>query len=458
MTNRYSKYIKEVQLIGEILLLNISYFLVYILTVDQVGTIFRSAYFEPYLFFNIAWIISAFFIKIHDESRVASFERVVRKLLNALGFYLILIFAFLGIKNGAYDKLFVFYAYCVTSTGIGLFNIAFVLFLKYYRKVGYNYRNVVIVGYGQIATNLRKYFTYNPELGYRFMGYFDNESSNSVVRGKVMDAMEMAKVMEIDEIYCVLPYLDYNEVQQLTKFAEDNFIKIHAIPDFRGFPYKKIEVQLYDVIPVLNFPPQPLDDHLNRVLKRFFDIVVTGFLSVLVLPWLIPLIAILIKLDSKGPIFFKQLRSGINNEPFVCYKFRTMEENETSDRKQATMSDPRITGIGAILRKTSLDEIPQFLNVLKGEMSIVGPRPHMLKHTEEFSRQVDKFMLRHYVKPGITGLAQAKGYRGETNTHYKLKNRIKLDRFYVENWSLLFDLKILVATFLVMLKGDKNAY
>ena len=458
MTHRYSKYFKEINLIGDILFLNVAYFLVYFFSIGEFDTLFRSAYFELQLFFNIAWIVSAYFIKVHDTSRIASIERVIRKLLNALGLYLILIFAFLGIKDGSYYKLFVFYTYCSTSVGLTIFNIGFVLFQKYYRSVGYNYRKVIIVGYGKISTDLRKYFTYNPELGYRFMGYFDNHSSNSVIRGQVSEIPKISKTLEIDEIYCILPYLDYHEVEQLTKFAEDNFIKIHAIPDYRGFPYKNIEVQLYDVIPVLNFPAQPLDDQLNRFLKRTFDIVFSFLFMVFVLSWLVPLVALLIKLDSKGPAVFKQLRSGINNEPFTCYKFRTMEVNEDSDNLQATKTDSRITKFGSLLRKTNIDEIPQFLNVLKGEMSVVGPRPHMLKHTEAFSKQVDKFMLRHYVKPGITGLAQTKGFRGETNTFYKLKNRIKLDRFYVENWSLLFDLKIIVSTILMMLRGDENAY
>ncbi|MCK5702587.1 MAG: sugar transferase, partial [Cyclobacteriaceae bacterium] len=339
------------------------------------------------------------FIKVHDTSRIASIERVIRKLLNALGLYLILIFAFLGIKDGSYYKLFVFYTYCSTSIGLTIFNIGFVLFQKYYRSVGYNYRKVIIVGYGKISSDLRKYFTYNPELGYRFMGYFDNHSSNSVIRGQVSEIPKISKALEIDEIYCILPYLDYHEVEQLTKFAEDNFIKIHAIPDYRGFPYKNIEVQLYDVIPVLNFPAQPLDDQLNRFIKRAFDIIFSVLFMVFVLSWLVPLVALLIKMDSKGPAVFKQLRSGINNEPFTCYKFRTMEVNEDSDNLQATKTDSRITKFGSLLRKTNIDEIPQFLNVLKGEMSVVGPRPHMLKHTEAFSKQVDKFMLRHYVKP-----------------------------------------------------------
>ena len=195
MTHRYSKYFKEINLIGDILFLNIAYFLVYFFSIGEFDTLFRSAYFELQLFFNIAWIASAYFIKVHDTSRIASIERVIRKLLNALGLYLILIFAFLGIKDGRYYKLFVFYTYCSTSVGLTIFNIGFVLFQKYYRSVGYNYRKVIIVGYGKISTDLRKYFTYNPELGYRFMGYFDNHSSNSVIRGQVSENPKISKAL-----------------------------------------------------------------------------------------------------------------------------------------------------------------------------------------------------------------------------------------------------------------------
>lgn len=458
MSHRYSKYLKEINLIGDILFLNIAYFLVYLFSIGEFETLFRSIYFELQLFYNIAWIVAAYFVKVHDTFRVASIERVIRKLISALALYLLLIFAFLGIKNDTYYKLFVFYAYCCTSLGLTIFNIGFVVFLKYYRKVGYNYRRVVIAGYGKISTDLRKYFTYNPEFGYRFLGYFDDNSTNSLIRGKVEDIPKLSQDLEIDEIFCVLPYLDYHEVENLTKFSEDNFIKIHAVPDYRGFPFKNIEVQLYDLIPVLNFPDQPLDDQINRFIKRTFDIGFSLFFLVFIGLWLVPLVAIMIKIDSNGPVFFKQKRSGITNRSFTCYKFRTMQVNEDSDKVQATKSDSRITKVGTFLRKTNIDEIPQFLNVLRGEMSVVGPRPHMLKHTEEFSKQVDKFMLRHYVKPGITGLAQAKGFRGETNTIFKLKNRIKLDRFYVENWSLLFDLKIIFSTVLIMFRGDENAY
>ena len=174
--------------------------------------------------------------------------------------------------------------------------------------------------------------------------------------------------------------------------------------------------------------------------------------------WLVPLIALLIKLDSKGPVFFRQKRSGKNNHNFYCFKFRTMRVNGEADIVQASRNDSRITRIGAFLRRTSLDELPQFYNVLRGEMSVVGPRPHMINHTIEFSEKIDNFWQRQSVQPGITGLAQAKGYRGETNTALKLKNRIKLDRFYVDNWSFLFDIRIIILTVFSLLERNENAY
>jgi lipopolysaccharide/colanic/teichoic acid biosynthesis glycosyltransferase len=179
---------------------------------------------------------------------------------------------------------------------------------------------------------------------------------------------------------------------------------------------------------------------------------------VLVFSWLYPIIAIAIKLNSRGPVFFRQRRTGQNNQEFWCFKFRTMHINDEADHKQASRNDSRITAVGAFLRRTSLDELPQFLNVLRGEMSIVGPRPHMLKHTEEYSKVIGKFMARHFVKPGVTGLAQSKGYRGETKDIIDMKNRVKLDRFYIENWSFLLDIKIIIQTIFELLRTSEKAY
>ncbi len=439
-------------------MLNISFLATYYYTFGQLENLISSRYFELLLFFNISWILSSYLLRVHDPKRTLSFEKIVKRLLNALGLYLLFIFAFIGLKENAYIKMFVFQSYCFTSLGIALFHFGLVIFLKYARRVGYNYRRVLIAGYGDIATELRKFFTYHPEHGYKFFGYFDDNKSSSNIRGKVDDVEHFSLENNIDEIYCVLPYMDYTKIQKIIDFAEDNFIKVRVIPDFRGFSYKAVDISLYDFIPVLNVREQPLEDGFNIFIKRLFDIVFTLILGLLVLWWLIPLIAILIRIDTKGPVFFKQTRAGKDNQPFECYKFRTMKVHDEPEHKQASKRDPRITRIGKILRKTSLDEIPQFINVLKGEMSVIGPRPHPLKLNEEYQPQINKYMLRHSVKPGITGLAQAKGYRGETETVLKMKSRVKLDRFYAENWSLIFDLKILILTVIHIFKGNENAY
>ena len=458
MAQRYSKYLKEINLAGDILLLNFSFLATYFFSIGTLENMLKSRYFELLLFFNISWIISAYILQVHNPNRTLSFEKIVKQLLNALGLYLLLIFAFIGLKENEYLKIFVFQAYCFTSLGISLFHFGLVLFLKYYRRIGYNYRRVLIAGYGEISTELRKFFTYHPEHGYKFYGYFDDASTSPSVRGKLDDVQSFSMKMDIDEIYCVLPHMDYSKVQELINFAEDNFIKVKIIPDFRGFPYKAVDIALYDFIPILNVREQPLEDGFNIFVKRMFDVIFTSLISVLVLSWLLPLIALSIKIDSKGSILFKQNRAGKDNQAFTCYKFRTMYVHDEPEHKQASKSDPRITKVGKLLRKTSLDELPQFFNVLRGDMSVIGPRPHPLKLNEQFQPVIEKFMLRHSVKPGITGLAQAKGYRGETRTVQMMKNRVKLDRFYAENWSLIFDLKIIILTAVHLIKGDDNAY
>lgn len=196
----------------------------------------------------------------------------------------------------------------------------------------------------------------------------------------------------------------------------------------------------------------------RRFFKRLFDILFSLFIILFVFSWLYPILAILIKLGSKGPVFFTQLRTGQNNVNFKCYKFRSMRINTDADKKQATRDDYRITKVGAFMRKTSLDELPQFFNVLIGNMSIVGPRPHMISHTEEYSQLTEKFKTRHMLRPGITGWAQIRGLRGEVKNIESILNRVDADVWYLKNWSFLLDLKIIFLTFWVTLKGDKNAY
>lgn len=211
-------------------------------------------------------------------------------------------------------------------------------------------------------------------------------------------------------------------------------------------------------IPIILGRTIPLDEFFHKIVKRLFDITFSILIIVGILSWLIPIMAVIIKLDSKGPVFFVQKRNGLNNREFKCFKFRSMEVNELADIEQVSKNDARITKVGKFIRKTSIDELPQFLNVLLGDMSVVGPRPHMVSHTNMYAERIDKFMVRHFIKPGITGLAQTKGFRGEVESDNDIINRVRYDIFYMEKWSILLDLKIIFNTVYNTLKGDQKAY
>ncbi|MDG1277354.1 MAG: sugar transferase [Algoriphagus sp.] len=201
-----------------------------------------------------------------------------------------------------------------------------------------------------------------------------------------------------------------------------------------------------------------LRDNSQVIAKRIFEIVSVSVFLILIASWLFPIIALLIKMESKGPVFYKQLRHGQNNVPFYCLKFRSMKFEPETKFKQATKNDDRVTKVGAFLRKSSIDELPQLINVLIGEMAIVGPRPHALPMNREFAEKIENFMYRHMVKPGITGLAQAKGFRGEINDSFDMNARLRYDLFYIKNWSFLFDIKIIFLTFYSLIFKSENAY
>ena len=342
---------------------------------------------------------------------------------------------------------------------VSTWRIGLIFLLSQYRKKGYNFRRIIIVGSGEIAIELKQIVERNTQFGYKIIGVFSDEKIiDKDYIGPVDRIEEFSYKNNIDEIYCSISDLKTNQVSYLTEFSDNNLIRLKLLPDVRGFSNRKLKIDFYEHVPVLIFRNIPLDDIANRFLKRLFDFLFSLIVILLVLSWLFPIIAILIKLNSKGPVLFKQVRSGKNNADFKCWKFRTMYVNTGADSKQASKSDARITSLGAFLRKTSIDEMPQFFNVFYGHMSVVGPRPHMTKHTEEYAGIVNKYMFRHFVKPGITGLAQVKGLRGETKSSLAMEHRIRLDMLYIENWSLILDLKIIVLTILNVFKGDDKAY
>jgi exopolysaccharide biosynthesis polyprenyl glycosylphosphotransferase len=235
-------------------------------------------------------------------------------------------------------------------------------------------------------------------------------------------------------------------------------MRLKFVPDFSMISKGHFSTTSFNDFHIIRPRNEPLQDSYNRLVKRIFDLGVSSLVIVLVLSWLYPILAIIIKSQSKGPVLFKQLRTGKKNRSFECYKFRSMQVNTLSDSHQAQKGDARVTKIGQFIRKTSIDELPQFFNVLLGDMSVVGPRPHMLKHTTDYNEQINNFMVRHFVKPGITGLAQVSGFRGETKKVSDMKRRVNADINYLQNWSLIKDIKICFLTVIVTLKGDENAF
>jgi putative colanic acid biosynthesis UDP-glucose lipid carrier transferase len=252
--------------------------------------------------------------------------------------------------------------------------------------------------------------------------------------------------------------IEKTKLNELIEFADQYAKSVKILPHFQSDLLKNYFITNYDTIPVVEVQNIPLDNPLNQLVKRVFDISFSLIMIVFVLSWLYPLLAIIIKIQSKGPVIFKQKREGKNGTHFTCYKFRSMILNGESDQKWATKNDPRLTKVGSFLRKTSLDEFPQFINVLIGDMSIVGPRPHAVLMNDSYRNVIEKFSHRHDAKPGVTGLSQTRGLRGEISEFHDITSRVKLDRFYLSKWNFILDLNIIAQTIYVLIKGDEKAF
>ena len=368
-------------------------------------------------------------------------------------------FAIFGFGTGrTVSNLFHIKILVVIFLLLTIYRILFYWAISVYRSKGGNSVNVVVIGRDKNLKKIRAIFD-DPALGYRYKGFFDDRSSKSpTYLGVLSAAYGYIAENEIDEAYCLASTFSQKELRNLIDFADNNLIRLKIIPDNKEIFTRSMSLEMYDSIPVLNIRKVPLDTDFAKWVKRAFDIVFSSFVLIFLLSWLIPVMFVLIKLESPGPLYFKQKRHGLKKKVFWCYKFRSMTESADRDSKMASKGDMRITKVGRFIRKTSVDELPQFINVLLGNMSVVGPRPHMEKHTQGYESSVDKYLVRHFVKPGITGLAQIKGYRGEILNHRDILNRIKLDVFYVEKWSLAFDLNIIYRTVYNVFKGEEKAY
>lgn len=459
MPGLYSKVIKPIHFTGDILITNISFLLSYYIVFDTFESFFEGHYLGLIFYYNIAWITTTYFLDVYKLYRVAGLLGIFLNLARFLLFYFVLIIAFNGIATAmGYSRHLLLLSFCFIFSGITLWRVAVYAMLRIYRKSGYNYRKVVIAGFSDAAHDLHHFFVSHPEHGYKFLGIFDDDVTNHPrLKGTLTNMEKFILENDVDEIYCIMSRLSAEQVSQIMNFSDNNFVRVKLVPGLTEFPYKNFKLDLYDYLPVIAVRTIPLDDGSNKFIKRAFDVLFSFLICVFLLSWLIPILTLLIKLNSKGPVFFKQKRSGLNNREFWCWKLRSMYVNDEAHTKQASPGDQRITPVGKLLRKYNLDELPQFFNVFIGNMSVVGPRPHMLKHTEEYSQIIEKYMLRHFIKPGITGLSQAVGLRGETQNPALMKRRVKTDLFYIENWSFLLDIRIVLLTILNIFRGNNNA-
>jgi len=451
MGKRYSYLIKPLQNLLDVFIINL---IVYFIS-DQA---FLNVSFLSYI--SIFWFIASYFLGFYKVFRYTSFLGLFRLLGRQFLLFIFGYFAYFGIfKEGiVVNNQFLILTSIVFS--ISVVKFLWLLFLKKYRAVGNNFRTTVVVGFDDSSKNIIKLFKSKSNLGYKYLGFFSKkDAENNDYLGDVNDLFEYVTENSVDEIYCSLPSLKKNQIKEINKFAIEKNIGLKLIPNSSELYSKNRSIEYYDDgLMVLNVNKLPFEFSENFYIKRIFDIFFSLFICLFVLSWLWPILWVFVKFESKGPLLFKQGREGIKGKEFICYKFRSMTLNKDADKVHATKNDARVTKTGAFLRKTSMDELPQFINVLFGDMSVVGPRPHLESLSLEYQKDVDDYLKRHIVKPGITGLAQVSGYRGEIKQAADIQNRVRLDIFYIENWSFFLDIKIIIKTVLNVFKGEEKAY
>ncbi len=445
----------------DLFMLNIVHILL-MYNIDRIDVVHNQAYAFYILFCNIAWLVCALGTQLYIYPLFTHLSHFGKKSFKTLLFYGVVILLFLFVYHYSYSRIFIGLSLGGFAFMIGLSRLLIFLGRSYLREKEDFNKKVIVIGYNRISKKLVHYFSLGEERVH-MEGYFENfdkihELSDYPIIGDIQDTLDYAIENEVDEIYSTISPERNPSIYKLAAKANKNLIHFRFVPDFRSFVNRNYHLEYVQEIPVLSLRPEPLEKIEARFKKRLFDIFFSAGVILFLLSWLVPIIAVLVKLSSNGPVFFVQERSGRDNKNFKCYKFRSLRVGNPNEAKQVSKKDSRVTKIGHFLRKSNLDELPQFFNVFIGNMSLVGPRPHMLEHTLSFSKRVDDYMLRHFVKPGITGWAQINGYRGEIRETEQLRQRTIYDIWYEENWSLWLDLRIIFRTAYLSIKGDENAF
>ena len=463
MNRQFERYLKITLIALDLITLNLLYLLCQIIFTNRIGFKLMDEYIIYWLISNAFWLILSFFLRTYADKTTISFETFTKRTIQVYLLWIIFIMFYLFFSRELkISRLFIITT--IGSFGLGLLINRFIYLgiHKYFSNSDFFTKRVIILGYNETAKKLAKYFE-EDGVNTQLIGYIENEEnirelSNYPVLADVSETMQIAKKWNVQEIFSTITPEQNKEIYSLMHQSEKECIRFKIVPNLSIFITREVHIEYFGELPILSLRSDPLDDVGNRIKKRSLDIVVSLFTIIFILSWLMPLIGLLIFIESGFPIFFKQLRTGKNKKSFYCWKFRSMKSNKEADLKQATNNDNRITKVGRFLRKSSLDEFPQFINVFKGEMSLVGPRPHMIKHTSDYSKVVDDYMIRQFIKPGITGWAQINGYRGEITNPEQIQMRVNKDLWYLENWTLWLDIQILFLTIYHIFRGDKNAY
>lgn len=410
------------------------------------------------------WILAWKYANVYRLDRRISYGEKMRHLLKAFLVHGVLVVGTvlaLQIADISTRYLVAIYGFAVVSVVVGRFGVT-LCYRAWLQHFSRQHNRFVILGASQSGQDLYHYLMADDSASYECKGFFTDEplptALRALRRGAVTDLITHCQSTPVDEIYYALPLDRHDLIEELSRYAEDHFLAFRIVPDYQGTVGKEVSLYFNDHLPILTVRHEPLGFRTNQVLKRVFDLGFSLLVIVGLFPFILPVLAVLIKLDSPGPVFFKQMRPGKRNKLFPCFKLRTMRTDHSQGELQATKADPRVTRVGRHLRKYNLDELPQFFNVLLGHMSVVGPRPNMVSQLEEYSKQSRTYQLRHAVTPGITGYAQVNGFRGETRAPNAMEKRVEYDLKYVENWSFGLDLQIIGKTLRNMVRGEENAY
>lgn len=462
---RFNKVIKSIIITGDLCLLNVIFIsLYYKFDYQTLGYVFKNALPQLLVVLNLVYLLCNYSKGIILHERIIRPERIVlcairNTVLHALVFISIITLTDIGTASARFFiSFYSIFFFCLTC-----YRLSFRYILKKYRKYGGNSRSVILIGSNKNMMELYEEMAGDPTTGFRIIGYFSDLPSDSFstsIRylGTPKEVVGYLQYNLIEQVYCGLPSTRGDEILPIINYCENHLIRFFNIPNVRNYLHRRVHFEMFGKVPIFTIREEPLMLLENRILKRTFDLFFSLLFLCTLFPFIYIIVGIAIKVSSPGPVFFKQRRSGENGQEFWCYKFRSMCVNKDCDKQQATKNDPRKTKLGDFLRKTSIDELPQFINVLLGQMSVVGPRPHMLKHTKEYSELIDKYMVRHFIKPGITGWAQVTGFRGETKELWQMEGRVERDIWYLEHWTFLLDMYIIYKTVRNVVCKDKKAY